>query len=76
MTSQIRPEHRVILEAFARHDVEYVLVGGVALQVNGWRDATADVDLTVATNAANVGRVNGALAELGNSAPARRRSAH
>ena len=69
MNREIEPEHRAILEAFDRHGVEYVLVGGVALQLNGWKGATADVDLTVATDEDNVQRVNRALAELGAGAP-------
>jgi hypothetical protein len=69
MKPTIEPDHRAILKAFDRHGVDYVLVGGVALQLNGWKGATADVDLTVATDDANVQRVNGALAELGAGAP-------
>jgi hypothetical protein len=70
MNLTIEPDHRAILEAFDRRGVEYVLVGGVALQLNGWKGATADVDLTVATDEANVQRVNLALADLGAGAPA------
>jgi hypothetical protein len=69
MNPSIEADHRAILEAFGRHGVEYVLVGGVALQLNGWQGATADVDLTVATDEANVQRVNLALADLGAGGP-------
>jgi predicted nucleotidyltransferase len=69
MTPPIEPAHRTILTAFERHGAEFVLVGGVALQLHGWTGATADVDLTVATDAGNVERVNRALAELGASEP-------
>jgi len=69
MNPSIEADHRAILEAFDRRGVEYVLVGGVALQLNGWKGATADVDLTVATDEANVQRVNLALGDLGAGAP-------
>ncbi|MGH2878675.1 MAG: hypothetical protein ACRDK4_03590 [Solirubrobacteraceae bacterium] len=32
----IEPDHRTLLEVLARHDVRFVLVGGVALQLHGY----------------------------------------
>jgi hypothetical protein len=54
-----------LLRALARHGVEFVVVGGVAAQIHGWRGATADLDIAVSTNDSNVERLNRALASMG-----------
>jgi hypothetical protein len=45
--------------------VAFVVVGGVAAQVHGWRGATADVDIAISTDDTNVKRLNRALASVG-----------
>jgi hypothetical protein len=55
-----------LLKALHEHEVEYVLVGGVALILHGLVRATKDVDLFVRPEAANVGRFRAALRELWN----------
>jgi len=57
--------HRALLGVLVRHDVRFVLVGGVALQLHGFSGATRDVDVTIATDPANEHRVAVALAALG-----------
>jgi hypothetical protein len=54
-----------LLRALARHGVEFVVVGGVAAQVHGWRGATVDLDIAVSTDDSNVHRLNRALASVG-----------
>ncbi len=54
-----------LLRALARHGVEFVVVGGVGAQVHGWQAATADLDIAVSTEEANVTRLNVALANVG-----------
>lgn len=61
---KIEADHRTLLEVFARHDVRFVLVGGVALQLHGYSGTTLDVDVTIAVDAANGERVEAALAAL------------
>lgn len=56
--------HRALLSVLAAHDVRFVLVGGVALQLHGYTAATRDVDITIATDAANTRRLDAALAAL------------
>lgn len=51
----------VLLRALAQHGVEYVLVGGIALNVHGIVRATEDVDLFVRPDPDNVEKVRAAL---------------
>jgi hypothetical protein len=53
-----------LLHALAAHDVEFVVVGGVAAQVHGWEGATADLDIAVSPETSNVERLNLALASV------------
>lgn len=48
----------------ARHEVRFVVVGGVALQLRGFSGATRDVDVTIAADAANRARLAAALEVL------------
>lgn len=53
-----------LLEALARHGVDYVVIGGVAAQVHGHRRTTMDLDLTPGTDPENMRRLAAALSEL------------
>jgi len=53
-----------VLSAFARHRVEYVLVGSMAMAAQGLVRATRDMDVFVAPDVANVERLRAALREL------------
>lgn len=50
-----------IFRAFHREQVEYVLIGGVALNLHGLVRATEDVDVFVRSDAANVDKIRKAL---------------
>jgi len=50
-----------ILAALAAEHVDYVVVGGVALNLNGLPRATADIDLFVSPDADNIRRLKAAL---------------
>jgi len=58
-----------ILRALARHEVDYVLIGGLAALLQGSPLPTYDIDITPAPGAANAGRLGTALAELDAIAP-------
>lgn len=58
-----RPER--IFAALARHEVEYVTVGGIALIAHGVVRATADVDLIPSSEPANLARLADAVRSLG-----------
>lgn len=53
-----------ILDAFAQHAVEYVIVGGLAVQTHGHVRTTVDVDIYPSTDPANLARLAGALNAL------------
>lgn len=63
--SRLAADQIELLRALARHGVEFVVVGGVPAQMHGWRGATADLDIAVSTEDANVERLNLALASVG-----------
>ncbi len=53
-----------VLAAFARHGVEYVLVGSMAMAAQGLVRATRDMDVFVSPEPANVEKLKAALREL------------
>jgi hypothetical protein len=59
-----RNSFRDALEVFCRHQVEFIVVGGVAAVLNGAPISTFDVDLVHARTPENLARVMGALEEL------------
>lgn len=56
----------MLLDALHRRDVEYILVGGVALNLHGIVRATEDIDLFVRAEEANVERLKDAFREIWN----------
>ena len=67
--SELSDDHEKLLRVLASHDVEFIVIGGVAAQLHGWRGATLDLDITVATTGKNVERLNAALRKLKASHP-------
>lgn len=55
---------RLIFETLARHEVEYVTIGGVAVITRGVRRLTLDVDITPEPSSENLARLGTALANL------------
>lgn len=53
-----------ILRALAEHDVDYVLIGGLAMQTHGYGRATGTAELIPAPNPANLARLADALRSL------------
>ncbi len=53
-----------LFEALARHGVEYLVIGGVAVQVHGHRRTTKDLDVMPAPGEENAGRLAAALEDL------------
>ena len=54
-----------ILTALDRHEVDYVLIGGMAVQAHGHVRTTQDADLLPAPEPSNLRRLVAALKELG-----------
>lgn len=55
-------ELRQALESLARHEVEFVIVGGVAMNLHGSAHATYDLDICYARRRANLKGIVAALA--------------
>jgi len=53
-----------ILRALSEHDVDYVIVGGLAVQTHGHLRTTIDIDLSPAPDPANLQRLATALLAL------------
>lgn len=59
------PDFGAILEVLLRHEVKFVLIGGLAAVVHGSPIATEDVDVTPEASRDNLARLSTALTELG-----------
>jgi hypothetical protein len=64
VSALVDARHLALLGVLTRHDVRFVLVGGVALQLRGFSGATRDVDVTIAADEANGHLIDAALAAL------------
>ena len=60
---------RAILEAFAEHGVDCIVVGGLAVQTHGFLRATVDLDIIPRPDIANLSRLAEVLGELGARMP-------
>jgi hypothetical protein len=55
---------RELFRALARRDVEYVTIGGIAIQAYGGQRLTQDLDVAIASSSDNIARLAGALLDL------------
>lgn len=58
------PSFREILDVLNRHQVEYIVVGGVAAVIHGAPTTTFDLDTLVRVNRSNAERLTRALSQL------------
>jgi predicted nucleotidyltransferase len=56
---------QAILRVLAEHGVEFMVIGGVAVQTHGYMRPTRDLDIIPRPDLVNVSRLGEALAELG-----------
>jgi hypothetical protein len=54
-----------LLEALDRHQVDYVVVGAVAMQAQGWPQRTRDLDITPRASRENLTKLAGAVSAIG-----------
>lgn len=59
-----RFDARELFRALAEHDVEYVTIGGIAVQAHGGQRVTRDLDIAIATSSENMARLAAALSDL------------
>jgi len=59
-----RPDFFLILQTLAKHDVDFIIVGGVCAVLHGAPISTFDLDLVHSRDPGNVERLTAALEEL------------
>jgi len=64
-TIQLPPDFKEFLRLLNSNDVEYLIVGGYAVNYYGYSRATADLDIWIAIDAGNADRVARVLREFG-----------
>lgn len=62
--SSALPDFAAILEVLARHKVDFIVVGGIAANLQGASISTLDIDIVHSRTASNVERLLLALADL------------
>jgi predicted nucleotidyltransferase len=68
-TIQLPPDFKEFLRSLNAHKVEYLLIGGYAVNYHGYPRATADMDIWIAVHPANADRLVAALKEFGFDLP-------
>jgi hypothetical protein len=61
------PDYRVILESLGRHEVDFVIVGAIAMVLHGSARLTRDLDICYSRESANLDRLAEALKPFGPS---------
>ena len=64
MTNPGSFDARELFRALARRDVEYVTIGGIAIQAYGGQRLTQDLDVAIASSTDNIARLAEALLDL------------
>jgi hypothetical protein len=59
-----RFDARELFRALARHDVDYITIGGIAIQAHGGQRLTQDLDVVIAASTDNIARLANALLDL------------
>lgn len=59
-----RFDARELFATLARNEVDYVTIGGIAIQAHGGQRLTQDLDIAIATSSGNLERLANALAEV------------
>jgi predicted nucleotidyltransferase len=65
MTNEIRASLRRVCEVLNRHEVNYLIIGGMAVGFHGYPRATADLDFWYEPTIENFHRIIASLQELG-----------
>jgi hypothetical protein len=65
MSNIFNDDFREFIRSMNHHDVQYILVGGYAVILNGYRRATGDMDIWVNRTKENYEKLTAAFAEFG-----------
>lgn len=61
----VHPMFEKIFQCFNRHQVKYVIIGGVAVNLHGYFRATGDLDIAIALTDTELGKFIQCVKELG-----------
>jgi hypothetical protein len=64
MSDPSRFDARELFAGLARHEVDYVTIGGIAIQAHGGQRLTQDLDIAIAASRDNLERLHRALEDL------------
>ncbi len=59
------PDHREFLQLLNKHKVDYLLIGGVAVNLHGYHRSTGDFDILIGSTTENKQKLVAAIAEFG-----------
>jgi predicted nucleotidyltransferase len=65
MAIELDPDFKEFLSLLERHDVEYLLIGGYAVNYYGYVRYTGDIDIFVSSSPENAARVTSVMHEFG-----------
>jgi predicted nucleotidyltransferase len=65
MAIELDPDFKAFLSLLERHDVEYLLIGGYAVNYYGYVRYTGDIDIFVSSSSENAARVARVMHEFG-----------
>ena len=65
MTNLFNKDHREFLQLLNKHDVDYLLIGGVAVNLHGYHRSTGDFDVLIGPSAENKQKLIAAINEFG-----------
>jgi len=64
-TSVYKQEFKSFIGLLQKHDVPYLVIGGLAVALYGYRRTTNDIDVFVSSTPENVEKLNNAIKEFG-----------
>ena len=59
------PDHREFLQLLNKHEVDYLLIGGVAVNLHGYHRSTGDFDVFIGSTTENKQKLVAAIEEFG-----------
>lgn len=65
MEFELPKDFKELLELLNHHEVNYLVIGGYAVGLHGYVRATNDLDIVIASDKENAGRMLAALSEFG-----------
>jgi predicted nucleotidyltransferase len=65
MVNLFDAEHQVFLDILNKHNVEYLLIGGMAVNIHGYSRGTGDLDIWISSSQENKEKMIKAISDFG-----------